>query len=141
MRFKIKSNASIIDGSRNFFIFIKLIQNLDPFVLDIIKPAIDYWAHSENVLIPLLNSSDEEKQFVIKTISKIRTKPKIDIINYSANKLENIIEWENATEPPLIINKPIQVQEEWKEIPCHSQAVERSKNRLLLNKLFLFAFL
>ena len=36
MLFKIKSNASIIDGSRNFFVFIKLIQNLDPFVLDII---------------------------------------------------------------------------------------------------------
>ena len=137
MLFKIKSNASIIDGSRNFFVSIKLIQNLDPFVLDIIKPAINngsFWAHSENVLIPLLNSSDEEKQFVIKTISKIQTKPKIDSIrpfikqkiNYSADKLEKNIEWENVTEPPLIINKPIQVEEEWKEIPCHSQAVERS---------------
>ena len=82
MWFKIKSNASIIDGSRNFFVFIKLIQNLDPFVLDIIKPAIDngsYWAHSENVLISLLNSSDEEKQFAIKTISKIRTKLKFKL--------------------------------------------------------------
>ena len=47
-------------------------------------------------------------------------------INFSAVNIEEFIDWKNAIEPPLTKNKIVKLNDLWKLIPSHSQAVERA---------------
>ena len=102
-----------------------------------------WMAHSEVLLLHLLASDDEEqRRFAVKKILAIRgdsqfgdasNRPhKVPILNWSANKVEEIISWENATEAYQttklsndeirgFLDKPFTM----KPFPCHTQSVER----------------
>ena len=43
-----------------------------------------------------------------------------------ATELKTLIKWDFVQEAPLTKDRPLVIEEMWKAIPCHSQAVERT---------------
>ena len=114
--------------------------------LQVIKGKIEdgaWMAHSEILLLHLLASNNEEqRRFAVKRILAIRgdsqfgditNRPhKVPKLNWSAEKIEDIILWDNATEAYQtaklssddirgFLDKPFTM----KVFPCHTQSVER----------------
>ena len=114
------------------------LRYTNEFVQQLLQPVLQnraYWAHSENVLLALLDGSADEKSFAKDMIVKIREShsPSSDVrqfqkpqLNFMDTELKTLIKWDFVQEPPLTKDKPLVIEEMWKAISCHSQAVERT---------------
>ena len=145
--FRIKCKPTLIDGPRHVFEEMKVVRDVLPEeIQDVVKRKVEdgaWMAHSEIVLLSLLASDEEEeRRFAVKKLIAIRgeseygdtsnrpfTVPKL---NWSAKKLEEIIDWSSATESILtaklskdeirgFLDHPFTM----KAYPCHTQSVER----------------
>ena len=132
---------------------IKKTRCLSPAIQEIVMPILQkngYFAHSENVLVAMVN--DENKiirELGLRRVLRSRklsnsvtnTKTfKIPNINFDADNFCDMIDWQNVevTPPPLLydaaddvirraINEETKIlsANELLNIPCHTQAVER----------------
>ena len=153
MWFVIKADSSIIKGPHHKLREIQIVQHLNgkdmrsKKVKEIAMKFIEkgaWHAHSENILLSLLCSPEEEdRRFAIKKIASIRNgaefgdssvrpfaPPKL---NWKATSIQNIQDWTNATEPLItasvpsaelakFLSSPLQVP----KIPSHTQSCERA---------------
>lgn len=145
--FKIKSNPSCQDGSRNFFYIIQLCQQLDEADQKIILPVLknnNYFAHAENILLSGVGDVDENiRRFASdkildarsrSTSSGIRLFDKSNIaVNFKAESYIDMVDWAqcHVTSPPVlshVSNEQLQQNQHiiMNQFPCHSQAVERT---------------
>ena len=103
---------------------------MNEFVQQLLQSVLQngaYTAHSENVLLALLDGSADEKSFAKDIIVKIREShsPSSNVrqfqkhLNFMASELKTLIKWGFVQEPPLIKDRPLVIEEIWKAIPCH----------------------
>lgn len=168
--FRIKKYHSCVNGTQNLYEVIKSCRYLKGEQKAVVQKSIQnnaYFAHPENLILGMI--FDKTESIRTKAISLINDcspknvvrKFEVPLLNFNANScygMTNLNDLE-ITVPPLLINFNTEVLtnlykseigEKICEIPCHSQAVERSvklvmeaassvtdKNRhgLILNKL------
>ena len=149
MWFEIKTKPNIVNGPRHF---LKSVQTLNKFsppeVIKIVEDTVNrgaWHAHSENVLLSLICSDDEqERRFAIKKILDLRgqsTKGNTSVrsfmvpkINWQANSLFNLINWDGDIFEPVHtchISKEELIQYLdtpflKPDVPCHTQPCERA---------------
>ena len=147
LRFEIKCEPLMVNGPAHVLKQVQLVRDyIPPVVQEIVEPYVNsgaWQAHSENLLLACLCSSDEEKRrFAIKQIIIIRgenelgdtsVRPfKVPVLNWQADHLTNLINWDNSYEPNVtcslskdelyqLLDKPLVVQ----PLPCHTQSIER----------------
>lgn len=147
LRFRIKCQPSTLAAPGHVFAEMVIVRDvLSESIREIVKPKVNdgaWYAHSEHLLLHLLSCDDEEKRhFAVRKILQIRgnsefgdtsVRPfKTPELNWLATKIEEMISWENATEPiytavlsadqiRAFLDSPFQM----KPFPCHTQAVER----------------
>ena len=108
---------------------------MNEFFQLLLQPVLQneaHWAHSENVLLAFLDGSADEKSFAKDIIVKIRESQSSSSnvrqfqkhLNFMPTMLKTLIKWGFVQEPPLIKDRRFVIEEMWKAIPCHSQAVE-----------------
>ena len=153
MFFEIKADSSIIKGPHHKLREIQILQRMkgkdvrSKKVKEIAMKFIEkgaWHAHSENILLSLLSSPEEEdRRFAIDKIAFIRNgaefgdssvrpfaPPKL---NWNATSIQNIQDWTDATEPlttasipstelAKFITSPLQIP----KIPSHTQSCERA---------------
>lgn len=149
MWFAIKCKPFITDAPKHVFKQTKLLQLLPSDIINIVKPYVSrsaYFAHPENLLIAMLDDSDEtvrEKAVnIIKDIRATKQDPsrpvrpfRVPKINYDADYYYTMIDWETETltEPPLtykltddelnqIISDPLTLP----PYKSHTQSTERA---------------
>ena len=153
MCFKIKCSPSVIHGAKHLHETTKKTRCLSPAIQEIVLPVLQknsYFAHSENVLLAMIN--DEIKNIQELGLRKVlRSRKlcnsvtnikacKIPNINFDADNFYDMIEWQNVvvTLTPLLhdiaadviwraINKGTQILSgnELLNSPFYTQAVER----------------
>lgn len=151
--FQIKWKSNVADGPKHVFMMIKSIKenmpkNLQSLLLDVVQRN-SYFAHSENVILSMLvNEESNVRNKAVNLIRQLRSveqakgirkfmRPEINTdaqIYYEIVDLKNM---QNVFEPPLlkefsieVITECIHTHENFvsvmiKNIPCHTQAVER----------------
>ena len=152
--FQVKMNSCCTDGPNNFIFIIKLMNKfLNDEEKNALLPLLrrnGYFSHSENVLLAGIVDSDiQVRRKAIETILTIRRSLnvnsnnshvrtyKISNWNFQANDYMDFIEWDNLDsvhEPPLTKDIPDGLLKTWIDerqtsipnIPCHTQAVERT---------------
>lgn len=145
--FNIKTNSSCLNGATNFYLLIKWCYELGNIDWEIVEPVLQnnsYFAHPENILLAAIaDNTDDYRFFALQRILTARHLPSSnDIriftkdnikINPGASSYIDMINWNEAslTSPPLlsgINNEELLTYsfESLQNIPCHSQAVERS---------------
>ena len=146
--FDIKVRHRIIDAPRHILTSLRLLRSEPKAISDIISPYIQsgaWHAHSENLLLCLLASSDaEERAFAVEKILtcrgeqeygdnsvRVRTNPKL---YFNALKLIDLICWkETKVEEPIFTtglseNEIVQLKVSPLSVPnfsCHTQSTER----------------
>ena len=149
--FEIKSRESIAMGGKHVFNMVTRLRKLPEHIQLLVRPSVQrnaYFAHSENFILSLVfDNLEETRKFGFEQIKKARFTPhqqrdirlfQIPEINFDANQLEHLIDWEQIVyEPPLlahlsfeVLNAHAQFGREldmpWvKYIPSHTQSVER----------------
>lgn len=144
--FLIKQNKSCIDGTENLFQIVKSCRYLSGEQKNVVQRSIQhnaYFAHPEQVLLSMIfdmNESNRAKAIaMIESASPQTTVRKFHVptLNFNANSCYSLINLNKLqiTVPPLISHlKSDSLKNLFKSdfgnlirnIPCHSQAVERS---------------
>ena len=161
MWFQIKVKHSWLEGPRHILMELSLYRLQSPQVQAILLPTLtrSAWnSHSESVLQTMICSKDKaEREFAVKTILKIRDKNnfgdlrprarKLPDLNVMAEKLEDLINWEDAKEPVLTCSLS---KEEIKmyldspmEVPyfsLHTQGIERAIKEVTAASSTVFGF-
>lgn len=151
--FQIKWKSNVADGSKHVFKMTKLIKenmpkNLHKLLLDVVRRN-SYFVHSENILLSMLVDQDcNTRKKALELIERSRSieknsslrkfqRPNLNTnaqIYYEMVDLENV---RNVFEPPVLrdfsiekLTECIETHENFvslltKNIPCHTQAVER----------------
>ena len=149
--FQVKRDESITSGAINYYSLLRRIISLTSDVKDIVEPVLSrnaYFAHHESILLAMVSDDETNiRRLGWRRIYKARqdaastkrvrafTVPKV---NFQAQTYIGMVDWQsNYTEPPMtkmIPNKKIlELMESGdffdtntrKNIPCHTQAVER----------------
>jgi hypothetical protein len=145
--FHIKQHSSCFDGAKNFFFMMKLCYELGPNDWNIVEKVFknnSYFAHPENILLAAIDDTNEDNRLFayhkilearnFKDADPIRIFDK-DIIKIKPNATNytDMITWKlpNYYSPPLlssVSNDELLTYsfDSVRNIPCHSQAVERS---------------
>lgn len=154
MWFNIKTQPHCIYGAKHLLNTIKLSRYLPKSLKKVIDPVIQrngYFGHCENILIGMLADDRVHiKELALRKIIQIRKsfteltpirQFKLQPLNFNADEIIDLVNWENPTEPPLTRMIPTDVISEalvdfnmvdtiilpaMKEIPCHTQATERA---------------
>ena len=145
--FHIKCSPTLVEAPRHVLLEMQICRDVLPSkIKDIVRGKIEdgaWMAHSEILLLHLLASEDEEKRrFAVQKIIAMRgesqlgdtrNRPhKVPKLNWDAQKVEDIIVWDDATEPILtarldsnairaFLSQPFVM----KPFPSHTQSVER----------------
>ena len=149
MWFKIKCEPSVIFGAKHLHDTVRRAAMLDANIQAIVNPVIQrnaYFGHPENILLSMINDDQKHvRELGWRRILKARTLARSAIrsfeipeLNFNSSTFIDMIKWQNTgiTEPPLTknmsqeeITKLIQtggmLSSHYKDIPCHTQAVER----------------
>ena len=136
------------DGAKNLSELIRLSRKLPEDDCNIVQTVLKrngFWAHSENILAAMLTDSRQETRVAaVERIRMCRAKRREDDdpddirqfvvpdINFDADDYQEMIDWTNATEPPLTmdmsdeeITAACEHPMDFSAFPCHSQGVER----------------
>lgn len=142
--FAIKRFSLCTDGAKHVYLATQLLKDLSSDTAAIVKPYISrsaYFAHCENLLLAMLADSDEGKRSrAVDIILKCRSKDSgtnvrqfsVPPINYDAKDWVELIDWVNASEPPVTMRLSNEEIGQFREIPLtlkypnHTQCVERS---------------
>lgn len=109
--FLIKSQPKAVYGSRHLFQYIKWIKQLPEYMQEIVQRSIQingFFAHPENILLSLIvDECKEVRNDAFDIILKARARKddrirqfNVPTINFNAESLKNIINWDEAAEPP-----------------------------------------
>lgn len=152
--FFIKSHPNMVQGVKNVFSLIQLLQSQPRVVLNSVLDSVQtnaYFAHSEHLLLTMLSDDNKSiREKAVDTIIKIRQLPEADcevvkidgvrkysipLLNFKADCYTNIIHLEipSSTEPPLTLHLSDSELMSYIETafvpptyPNHSQSVERA---------------
>ena len=166
MWFEIKCLPNLLNGPSHMLKTVQLVSTYCPqSVKEVVKPVIQrgaWHAHSENILLSMIGSEDEEqRRFAIKKIIEIRggseTGDKsvrsfhVPKLNWTANSLYNLIDLSGVSEPvyePILtcnlsndqlrefLDKPFPMV----DIPNHTQSCERAVKETTIAASKVFGF-
>ena len=147
MWFSIKVNHSWLMGPRHILTELSLVKLQSQEVQDIVESTLrrSAWnSHSESVLQTMVCSDKEdEREFAVATILKIRGKNKLGnikprprklpMLNLEATSLKDMINWKGAKEPVLTCGITKEELIKFKKVPMevpyyclHTQGIERA---------------
>lgn len=146
--FRYRLHSNISDGVKNLFFLISLSRKLPERDRNITQKVLQrngFWAHSEHVLIAMLaDDQQENRMLAVERIRRCRTRRcqdqdpdgirqfVIPDISFHAEEYHHMIDWQDTTEPPLVMEMSdetiaavVEAPMDFSDFPCHSQGVER----------------
>lgn len=148
--FEIKFGKSVFEGPKILLSVILKTRYLKKDVREVVDAVISnngYFAHPENVLLSMIVDKDPMiRKSALQKILNVRSsvpsasvrKFKIPNINFKARNYTELVDWKKCeiSEPPILKNfsevelKNIaegnfELIKKFRDIPCHTQAVER----------------
>ena len=146
MWFHIKVKPTMLAAPGHVFRELKIVRDILPKeIQEVAKKKVEdgaWFAHSEHLLLHLLSAEEEMRRFAVKKIFEIRgeseigcrdVRPfKVPTLNWSAQRIQDMISWEGATEPIFTadltrdqVRAFLDIPFSMKAFPCHTQSVER----------------
>lgn len=144
--FRIKRNKSCVNGPQNLFEIINACKYLKGAQKTVVQKSLQhnaYYAHPENILLAMIfDKTEANRQTSISRIESVSAqsvvrKFVVPPLNFNAKSCYSLINFNklDITVPPLLLNLDSEslanlynsdVGKQICQIPCHSQAVERS---------------